>query len=298
MKYFVQACLSLLLLWVVCGFDVPNYQWYVTDTVGVFSATQKAQLDTKIQQIQQATSIEIAVLIVSRVEDDINLAAVDVGNKRWVGKKGQNNGLVVLIAVDDKKWSMQVGYGLEWTLPDIIVNKIGEARFPTYFRTGNYYQGIVEMLDDVVWYIQQDPTITHTYTQQYTTTLWDNEQFLGYVLLAALFLLWGFGRLVTQPSHDGKKRTMKKYGWWLYALAGLWWTLLLTWFLANVVFAGVISYGVLLISIWVALVRKWWPGSGGIWFGWMWWSGGSRWWWGFGGFGGGSFGGGGSSGSR
>jgi len=66
-----------------------------------------------------------------------------------VGKKGQNNGLVVLIAVDDKKWSIQVGYGLEGTLPDLVAKNIGEARFPTNFRAGKYYQGVDEMIDDV-----------------------------------------------------------------------------------------------------------------------------------------------------
>ena len=67
-----------------------------------------------------------------------------------MGKKGQNNGLVLLIAVDDKKRSIQVGYGLEGTLPDIVTKRIGEARFPPNFRQGNYYQGVSEMLDDVL----------------------------------------------------------------------------------------------------------------------------------------------------
>lgn len=48
----------------------------------MFSETQKADLNTKIQEIEQATSIEIAILVVPTVDDDINLAAVDVGNKR------------------------------------------------------------------------------------------------------------------------------------------------------------------------------------------------------------------------
>jgi uncharacterized membrane protein YgcG len=48
----------------------------------VFSETQKADLTSKITEIEKATSIEIAVLVVPTVDDDINLAAVDVGNKR------------------------------------------------------------------------------------------------------------------------------------------------------------------------------------------------------------------------
>ena len=107
-------------------------------------------MTSKIQEIEKATSIEIALLVVPSVDDDINLAAVDVGNQWRVGKKGQDNGLIVLIAVNDRKWAIQVGYGLEGTLPDITTKRIGEARFPPNFRNGNYYQGLNEMLHDVL----------------------------------------------------------------------------------------------------------------------------------------------------
>lgn len=116
----------------------------------MFSDTQKADLTSKIEEIEKATSIEIAILVVPTVDDDINLAAVDVGNKRGVGKEGQDNGLMLLIAIDDRKRSIQVGYGLEGTLPDLATKRIGEARFPPNFREGNYYQGVLEMLDDAL----------------------------------------------------------------------------------------------------------------------------------------------------
>lgn len=112
-KYIFRGLMLISLLSVVYGFTIPDYEGYVTDKVGVFSETEKSDLNAQIQAIEKATSIEIAVLVVPTVDDDINLAAVDVGNKRGVGKKGENNGLVVLIAVDDRKWSLQVGYGLE-----------------------------------------------------------------------------------------------------------------------------------------------------------------------------------------
>jgi uncharacterized membrane protein YgcG len=65
---------------VVYGFTIPTNEGYITDKVGVFSATEKAELTSKIEEIEKTTSIEIAVLVVSTVDDDINLAAVDVGN--------------------------------------------------------------------------------------------------------------------------------------------------------------------------------------------------------------------------
>jgi len=58
--------------------------------------------------------------------------------------------LILLIAVDDRKWSIQVGYGLEAVLPDLATKRMADARFPSNFREGNYYQGVVEMLDDAL----------------------------------------------------------------------------------------------------------------------------------------------------
>lgn len=286
----------ICLLWVVYGFTIPNYEWYVTDQVGVFSDTQKADLTSKIEEIEKTTSIEIAVLVVPTVDDDINLAAVDVGNQWWVGKKGQNNGLILLIAVDDKKWSIQVGYGLEWTLPDLITKRIGEARFPPNFRVGNYYQGVLEMLDDALLYIKQDPTIVQTYSQATTTSASSNNDYMGWIFILFFVVIWGFGRWITVPSLKGKGRKMKKYGRFIYAGAGLVLSLLITWVIANFILSLVISYIVLLFGILMSFSGKTWGGGGGIRF---WWGGGSSWWWGssFGWFGGGSFGGGGSSGS-
>lgn len=278
----------------VYGFAIPTNEGYITDKVGVFSATEKANLTSKIQELEKATSIEIAVLVVSTVDDDINLAAVDVGNKWWVGKKGQDNGLILLIAVDDKKWSIQVWYGLEGTLPDLITKRIGEARFPPNFRNGNYYQGIFEMLDDALWYIKQDPTLVQTYSQDSSITSSSNKDYLG-MLIMLFFAVSVFGRWITVPSSTGKGRKIKKYGRWIYVGAWLLLSLIITWIIASFILALVISYAFLLMWIGMALFAK--TGSNVVRFGWggSGFGGGNSW---FGWFGGGSFGGGWSSWSR
>lgn len=299
-KTVIKCFILISLFWVVYGFTIPNNEWYVTDKVGVFSETQKADLNTKIQEIEKSSSIEIAVLVVPTVDDDINLAAVDVGNQWGVGKKGQDNGLVLLIAVDDRKWSLQVGYGLEGTLPDLVTKQIGEARFPPNFRNGDYYQGILEMLDDVSWYIQQDPTIVQSYSQTSQSTIGNsfNERYLEFVFFFFIFSISVFGSLVTVASSTkNKKRKMKKYGRLMYMGGGivLWLVVALV---IPFVFAICVSYLFLLFSVLGSLYGRtssWWTwiryGGGG-------WSSFGGGWSSFGWFGGWSFGGGGSSWSR
>lgn len=298
MKFIFKVFFLISLFWIVYGFTIPNNEWYITDKVGVFSETEKADLTSKITEIEKTTSIEIAVLVVSTVDDDINLAAVDVGNQWGVGKSGKNNGLVLLIAVDDRKRSIQVWYGLEWTLPDIVTKQIGETRFPPNFKQGNYYQWVSEMFDDVLWYIKQDPTIVQSYTQTTSQTSIKNldRQSFEFIFFLLIFVVLGFGRLVTVPTSKGTWRQMKKYGRWIYAGTWLLISLLIAWLFFSIILSVILSYVGLLLGILVALNNKswwWW----GIWFMWWWnWFG----WWGsgFGWFGGGSFGGGWSSGSR
>jgi uncharacterized protein len=288
LKSILRSFIVICLIWVAYGFTIPSYEWYITDKVGVFSETQKTDLTNKTTEIEQTTSIEIAILVVSTVDDDINLAAVDVGNQWWVGKKGQDNGLMVLIAIDDRKWSIQVGYGLEGTLPDLVAKQIGENNFPPNFRNGDYYQGIMWMLNDALLYIKQDPTIVNTYSQTTTSNSSFDEKSAWFLFLLFFIVISAFGRRVTVPSIKDKKRKMKKYGRLIYA--GTWIVLaLLVALIIPFILALFASYLFLLIWVLTALYGR---TGNTTWRGmrfWWWWSGFGWWGWGFGGFGGGSF---------
>ena len=292
-KSIFKGLLFVLLFGIVYGFTIPNYEWYVTDTVGIFSETEKADLTSKIENIEQITNAEIAILVVPSIDDDINLAAVDVGNNWWVGKEGQDNGIVVLLAIDDRTWSIQVGYGLEWTLPDLMTKRIGEARFPENFRAWDYYQWVSEMLDDVLAYIQQDPIVMAKYSEDTSSDNGFNEDYFEFISILFFIIVWWFGHWITVPSNIGKKRKMKKYGRWIYAGVWLWFAFLVTLFVASILASLFISYISLGIGVLLALSGASW--RGGMWFWWGW--GSNSWWWGwwFGWFGWWSFGGGGSS---
>ncbi len=288
-KSIFKGLLFVLLFGMVYGFTIPNYEWYVTDTVGVFSKTEKVDLTSKIENIAKLTRAEIALLVVSRVDDDINLAAVDVGNVWWVGKKNQDNGIVVLLATADKSRSIQVGYGLEWTLPDLMTKRIAEARFPENFRAWNYYQWVSEMLDDVLLYIQQDPTVIQKYAEDVSLDKWLNKHQLEFFIIVLFFLVPWFGRWITVPSSRGTSRKMKKYGRWIYAGVWLLFAFLITFFVVSVIASLFISYLSLWLGVLMALSGSSWRGM----YFWWGWNGGSWWWgWWFGWFGGWGFGGG------
>ncbi len=294
-RRIVKITTLLLFLWTVFSFDIPNYEWYVTDKVGVFSEEQKNSLMSKIEEIEKTTGIEMAILVVPTVDDDINLAAADVGNERWVGKEGQNNWVVLLIAIDDKKRSIQVWYGLEWTIPDLIADRIGEINFPPNFRNGDYYAGIMAMIDDFLWYIAKDPTIVKTYAQKNSTDTF-NDDLASILFFVLVIIVGGFGRRVTIPKVKWTGRKMRKYGRWIYGAVGFALSFIIMMVVASFIASLFISYMFLLFGVLMAMFgRSGWAGRGMRFGG----SGGSRGWGGssFGWFGWGSFGGGWSSGS-
>lgn len=121
----------------------PNPPKLVNDFAEVLSAGQESGLESKLLRYNDTTSTEIAVVIVNTLNDeDPNLYAAELGEEWGVGRKGKDNGLVFLVAVDDRKMAIQNGYGLEGRLTDLETKLIIEDYVIPHFKQGDYYGGI------------------------------------------------------------------------------------------------------------------------------------------------------------
>lgn len=115
----------------------------VTDFTQTLSAEQIAQLERKLVAFDDSTSNQVAVVIVKTVGDyDINEYALELGRKWGIGGKTKNNGVILLVAIGDRKLAIQTGYGLEGALPDIYTKRIIENDIKPYFKEGDYFAGI------------------------------------------------------------------------------------------------------------------------------------------------------------
>ena len=152
----MKRSISLLLLTfsAICvrAQTIPeNSNRLVTDYTQTLSAEQIANLEQKLIAFDDSTSNQIAVVLVKTVGDyDINEYALELGRKWGVGNKGKNNGVVLLIALGDRKMSIQTGYGLEGALPDIYTKRIIENDIKPFFKEGNYYVGIDAGIDAII----------------------------------------------------------------------------------------------------------------------------------------------------
>jgi len=115
----------------------------VNDYTGTLSADQIQQLEKKLVLFDDSSSTQIAIAILKSVGDyDINEYAVELGRKWGVGDAKKNNGIIIVVALGDRKISIQTGYGLEGALPDVYAKRIIENEIKPYFKAGDYYSGL------------------------------------------------------------------------------------------------------------------------------------------------------------
>ncbi len=123
--------------------QVPEIHRRVTDLTGTLSGQETSGLEDELALFERETSNQIVVLIVPSLGDEsIEDYSMAVAEKNKIGKKGRDNGVFVLIAKDDRKIRIEVGYGLEGVLPDAIADQIIRHVIGPKFREGDFAGGL------------------------------------------------------------------------------------------------------------------------------------------------------------
>lgn len=127
----------------------PSYparqQSYVSDQAGVFSSSQLADLEAMLNDLQRATTAELAVVTVKSTQPDtIEQYAVNLFEKWGIGKKGRDNGVLLLLATDDREVKIEVGYGLEPVITDGTAGSILDRYVLPRFKQNDYADGLTD----------------------------------------------------------------------------------------------------------------------------------------------------------
>ncbi len=121
----------------------PKPPAFVVDLANVVDAATEQRLNTLLHELQQADGTEIVILTIPTLGGrNIERFSVELAEKWQLGRKGKDNGLLITIAVRDRKYRFEVGYGLEDILPDGFVGSVGRSQFVPYFKRGDYSTGI------------------------------------------------------------------------------------------------------------------------------------------------------------
>jgi uncharacterized protein len=278
----IGAALACAFLPLAHAFELPLNDGYVTDAAGVLAPSEDQQLEDMLTQYRNETSNEIAIVIVQSLSgsaiEDVGLAIA----RAWKVGSTKDNGILILASYQDRAVRIDVGYGLEGAVPDLVAKGIIDTDIVPAFRDARYAEGMLRAVDSLKRHIGGE----------YTADRYNTETNMSAIAFAAYLFFLVFEWIVAILA--------RSKSWWLggifgsiggviiFAIAGWWFTIpilagvgLLLDFLVSKAYA---KHG--RRSPWWA-GGSWGPGSGGRFGG-----GGG----GFGGFGGGGFGGGGASG--
>ena len=123
---------------------------WVNDYVNILTDSQETQINSKISNFEKQTDIEISFALVDTLNGkDIESFSNELFKIWGVGKANRNNGLLVVIAPNERKWRIETGYGLESYLSDGQAYSFGNSNFKPNFKQGNYYKGIDDFLTQV-----------------------------------------------------------------------------------------------------------------------------------------------------
>jgi uncharacterized protein len=127
----------------------PKPDRYFNDYAGVVSKDAASRFNAQLAQFERETSDQVVVAVFPKMQSDSDVADYTqrIAQAWGVGQKQQRNGVVLFVFVQDRKMFIQVGYGLEGTLPDATAFDITERRIKPFFRNSNYEGGIATGID-------------------------------------------------------------------------------------------------------------------------------------------------------
>jgi uncharacterized protein len=147
-KYFLGVIFLLNFTFAYEHIDKPNT--YFNDYANVLDASQATQLEQNLAEIGQENKIQLVVVLIKSLGgDSIENYANLLFNDWKIGDKNQNNGVLLLVSMEERKTRFEVGYGAEGFLTDIGTKYIQDDYLVPKFKQGDYFGGISDAINQV-----------------------------------------------------------------------------------------------------------------------------------------------------
>ncbi len=139
---------------------LPTLNEPIIDQANILSASEKQQISARILKLNEQAKAQIGVVIVPTTgQEDIFDFAMRVAEQWKLGSEKQDNGLLMVIAINDRRIQIATGYGLEGILPDIVASRIIRNNITPYFKQNQFAQGIDAGLAEIENILNMDPEI-------------------------------------------------------------------------------------------------------------------------------------------
>lgn len=146
---------ALFLATALAAAELPRLTGRVVDDAGIIDAETSARLTGKLEAFEQKSSDQIVVATIRSLDGEALEPFANRLFRAWgLGQAGEDNGVLLLVALDDRKMRIEVGYGLEGTLTDLHSKLIIENTMVPAFRAGDYAAGIDGAVDDIIMVLE------------------------------------------------------------------------------------------------------------------------------------------------
>ncbi|MDX1707405.1 MAG: TPM domain-containing protein [Desulfobacterales bacterium] len=131
--------------------EVPALKARVNDTAGMLSPTTRQQLEDVLARLEETDSTQIVVLTIPSLEGEVlEEFSIKVLDQWKIGQRGLDNGAMLLIARNDRKIRIEVGYGLEGSLTDLMAGRIIRNVIVPQFKAGQFDQGVINAVQAMI----------------------------------------------------------------------------------------------------------------------------------------------------
>lgn len=126
---------------------------YVTDEAGILNAEELSLLNSKLRAHEDSSTNQIFIYIASSLNgQEIASYSQEIFHNWKIGQDGKNNGVLIAIFINDHKFRIQTGYGMEGALPDLLTKRIQDEFMRPRFKENKYYEGINAGIDELIYY--------------------------------------------------------------------------------------------------------------------------------------------------
>lgn len=193
-------CLSLALIVIATlmlssvAMAAPVSDMLVTDNADMLTEEEEAKIEDALYQIHEQTDIEYAIYLAPSLDGKtIEEASLEIGRKLGIGDKEDNTGLLIYVALEDREFRMEVGYGLEGVIPDSQAKKIIDC-MTSYFKNENYADGLLAAVTKTVEILNDSDEYTISQDENYVVETNSDDKIamvvmviiIGFVLIVCL----------------------------------------------------------------------------------------------------------------
>jgi uncharacterized protein len=214
---FLAFVLALLLPLAAFAAELPKLTGRVVDNAGMIDPTTKAALTQKLEDFEKKGADQIVVATIDSLDGQ---PLEDYANRLYrawgLGQAGENNGVLLLVAKNDRKMRIEVGYGLEGTLTDLHTKLIIENTMVPAFRANDFSGGISRAVDDIIMVLEGNAAELEARGERNPEKQsgWAVDDFVPvlFMLVWATLFFGGFAMAVLPPMF-GRKIGPGRYRW-------------------------------------------------------------------------------------